>query len=128
MKAIAKKYSSEKQDFHVAVFTSRPVLKVKEKGTDKSPMTFTFIDSVLRYGRGMVEADLGDAYRRAGKAFQGQLQQNFVVLRDRESYPEVVAEGASTLRKRQREKEARGQEQNRGSKGGRVVRERRDRK
>jgi hypothetical protein len=128
MKAIAKKYSSEKQDFHIAVFTSRPVLKVKEKGTDKSPMTFTFIDSVLRYGRGMVEADLGDAYRRAGKAFQGQLQQNFVVLRDRESYPEVVAEGASTPRKRQRENEARGQEQNRGSKGGRVVRERRDRK
>ena len=98
------------------------MLKVKEKGTDKSPMSFTFIDSVVRFGRGMVEADLGDAYRRAGRAFQGQLQHNFVVLRDRESYPAVVDEGASTFtpRKRQREDEARGQEQNR-SKGGRVV-------
>jgi hypothetical protein len=42
MKAMAKKFSSEKQDFHVAIFSSRPVLRVKEKGSDKNPMSFTF--------------------------------------------------------------------------------------
>ncbi len=70
-----------------------------------------------------MEAELEDAYRRAGRAFQGQLQQYFVVLRDRESYPVVVNRGASafTPRKRQREDEAKGQEQNRGSKRGSVV-------
>ena len=83
MKAMAKKYSNDKLDFHVAAFSSRPVLRVKEKGTEKTPMSFTFSDAVARYGREMVEGDFEEAYRRAGRAFQGQLQQNFVVLRDR---------------------------------------------
>jgi hypothetical protein len=80
------------------------VLQVKEKDTDKKPMSFTFIDSAARYGREMVEGELEDAYRRAGRAFQGQLQQTFVVLRDRESYPVMANQGASTStpRKRQR--------------------------
>ena len=30
----------------------------------------------------MNEAELGEAYRRAGVAFRGQLQQNFVVLHE----------------------------------------------
>ena len=94
LKAIAKKYTNEKQDFHVAAFSSRPVLQVKEKGTEKRPMVLTFIDAVTRYGREMVEGDLVEAYRRAGRTFQGQLQQNFVVLRDRTSNP-VAAEGPS---------------------------------
>jgi hypothetical protein len=117
MKAMAKKYSCAKQDFHVAAFLSRPVLKVKEKESDKTPMTFTFIDSVVRYGREMVEEELEDAYRRAGRAFQGQLQQNFVVLRDRESYPVMANQGASTStpRKRQREEGAGWRDQRRGA-------------
>jgi hypothetical protein len=57
MKAFAKKYSNEKQDFHVAAFSSRPVLQVREKGVEQKPMMFTFIDAVARYGRGMVEGD-----------------------------------------------------------------------
>jgi hypothetical protein len=109
LKAIAKKYTNEKQDFHVAAFSSRPVLPIKEKGTEKRPMVLTFIDAVTRYGREMVEGDLVKAYRRAGRTFQSQLQQNFVVLRDRTSNP-VAAEGGSsyhTPRKRQREEEGR---------------------
>jgi hypothetical protein len=84
-----------------------------EKSTDKNPMLFTFIDAVARYGREMVEGDLEEAYRRAGKAFQGQLQQNFGVLRDRESDPVAALQGAtsSTPRKRQREDEIRNQEE-----------------
>ena len=121
MKAMAKKFSSEKQDFHVAIFSSRPVLRVKEKGSDKNPMSFTFIDSVVRYGRDMTEGDLEDAYRRAGKAFHGQLQQNFVVLRDRESNTVMALQGSSnsTPRKRQREDDRKSQDQKRVTRGGR---------
>ncbi len=36
----------------------------------------------------MKQADLGEAYRRAGSTFRGQKQQNFVVLHD--SCPPVV--------------------------------------
>ena len=121
MKAMAKKFSSEKQDFHVAIFSSRPVLRVREKGSDRNPMSFTFIDSVVRYGRGMTEGDLEDAYRRAGKAFHGQLQQNFVVLRDRESNTVMALQGSSnfTPRKRQREDDRKSQDQKRVTRGGR---------
>ena len=35
------------------------------------------------YGKGLREDDLVSAYRKAGAAFGGQLQQNFVVLHDR---------------------------------------------
>jgi hypothetical protein len=100
MKEIAKKYSSEKQEFHVAAFSSRPVLQVCEKGVEQKPMTFTFIDAVA------VEGDFKEAYRRAGRAFQGQLQQNFVVLEEREHVPEMASrdDSSSTPRKRQRER------------------------
>jgi hypothetical protein len=68
----------------------------------------------------MVEGDLEDAYRRAGKAFHGQLQQNFVVLRDRESSPVTAVQGFSnsTPRKRQREEERKSQDQKKGARGG----------
>ena len=125
LKAIAKKYSNDKQDFHVVAYTSRPVLQVKQKGSDQKPMGLTFIDAITRYGRELVEGELGDAYRRTGKAFQGQLQQNFVVLRDRMSAPEGFSGGPSsaTPKKRQREEEGnqnQTQLSKRGAKGGGV--------
>jgi hypothetical protein len=36
----------------------------------------------VRFGSGLGESDLGDAYRRAGVTYRGQLQQNFVVLHE----------------------------------------------
>jgi hypothetical protein len=76
---------------------------------------------VTRYGREMEEGDLVEAYRRAGRTFHGQLQQNFVVLKDRMSNP-AAAEGGpsfSTPRKRQREEEVRPHPGKRGARGGR---------
>ena len=121
MKAFAKKYSNEKQDFHVAAFSSRPVLQVREKGVEQKPMMFTFIDAVARYGRGMVEGDFEEAYRRAGRAFQGQLQQNFVVLVEKGRGTEMAIrdDSSSTPRKRQREEERKTEFQRRGPRGGR---------
>ena len=83
MKAIAKKFSNETEEMFVVAFTSRPVLQVRPKDRNKNSMAFTFSDAVTRYGEGMQEEELGEAYRRAGAAFKGQLQQNFVVLHDR---------------------------------------------
>jgi hypothetical protein len=44
--------------------------------------TYNFSDSLVRFGANLVMAELEEAYKRAGAAFKGQLQQNFVVLRD----------------------------------------------
>jgi hypothetical protein len=51
-------------------------------------MAYTFTDTMTRFGQQMRQSYLGEAYRRAGFAFKGQLQQNFVVLHD--SCPPVV--------------------------------------
>jgi hypothetical protein len=34
----------------------------------------------VRYGSGLLELDLGEAYKKAGVVFRGQLEKNFVVL------------------------------------------------
>ena len=70
MKAIAKKFSTEKEMFVIA-FVSRPVLQVRPKDQNGRTMGYTFSDAVVRYGEGLQEADLGNAYRRAGGAFRG---------------------------------------------------------
>jgi hypothetical protein len=82
-------------------------------------MILTFIDAVTRCGREMVEGDLMEAYRRAGRTFQGQLQQNFVVLGDRVNYPAAAEVGPSysTPRNRQREEESRPHPGKRGARG-----------
>jgi hypothetical protein len=119
LKAIAKKHANDKQDFHVVAYSSRPILQIKQKGSDQNPMGLTFIDAVSRFGKEMLEGDLGEAYRRAGRAFQGQLQQNFVILRDRRNATAVLTEGpsSSTPRKRQRDEERQTQFSKRGMRG-----------
>ena len=82
LRAIARKYTSETEDLFVSAFASRPVLQVRKKIENQRTLAFTFVDAISKYGAGMREADLGEAYKRAGTAFNGQLQQNFVVLHD----------------------------------------------
>jgi hypothetical protein len=65
----------------VAAFVSRSVLHVRSNGGGGAKLgTFSFSDALSRYGTGLTEAELANAYKRAGSAFKGQLQQNFVVL------------------------------------------------
>jgi hypothetical protein len=52
-------------------------------------MAFTFGDALEKYGIQLRQGDVGEAYRRAGVAFKGQMQQKFVVLHD--SRPPIVA-------------------------------------
>jgi len=89
MKAIAKKISNKSMVSHVAAYSSRPVLHVREVGKPESTnRAYTFIDAVQRYGGAVCQADLEEAYRRAGSAFRGQLEQHFVVLRENRPVPD----------------------------------------
>jgi hypothetical protein len=83
MKAFVAKITNSDQVSYVSAFTSRPILHVKPKKPENGrPTSFTFSDAVAKYGSLVKDEDLGEAYRRAGTAFTGQLEQHFVVLRD----------------------------------------------
>ena len=86
LRAMAKKFSTEGEELFVIAYTSRPLLQLRRKEAGNRSMAFTFSDAIARYGKNLTEGDLGDAYRRAGVAFRGQLQQNFVVLHERQPY------------------------------------------
>jgi hypothetical protein len=87
MKAIAKKISNDNDLAYVVGFIPRPVMHIKKRGGgDQAPFkTYSFVDAIKYHGAVLVQDDLGGAYARAGRAFEGQLQQNFIVLRDSES-------------------------------------------
>jgi hypothetical protein len=51
----------------------------------KPAKTYTFIDAVKQFGSRLKTEDLLEAYAKAGKAFSGQLEQNFVVLKEADS-------------------------------------------
>jgi hypothetical protein len=44
--------------------------------------SYSFIDTVTRYGNMVGVEELETAYGRAGRSFNGQLQQNFIVLNE----------------------------------------------
>ena len=81
--AIAQKVSSQNVKAYVVGFISRPVMHIKKisAGTQK---TFTFVDSIMNYGNLIRPADLLAAYKRAGTSFDGQLQQNFMLMTEAE--------------------------------------------
>ena len=94
LKAIGTKCSNGEVDMFVVSFTSRPVLQIKKKdGSGQHAMTF--VDAVARLGKGLSRGDLQTAYARAGSSFEGQLQQNFVVLHDKEGRMAVQKPGGS---------------------------------
>jgi hypothetical protein len=83
MKAIAKRLTNKAVNAHVAAYSSRPILHVRDAGrTDSSGRAYTFIDAVTQFGGVVVQDDLHEAYRRAGSAFKGQMEQHYVVLKE----------------------------------------------
>ncbi len=89
LKAIAKKISGQSISAHVVAFISRPVMHVKSNTGATNvmvPKTFTFVDAVAQYGHAMLQFELADAYRRAGTSFKGQMEQMFVILRERDDW------------------------------------------
>ena len=88
MKAIARKVSNKDDLAYVAGFTSRPMMHIRRAGapspTTRPLRSFSYIDTVTRFGHLVGVEDLETAYGRAGRSFNGQLQQNFVVLNERD--------------------------------------------
>jgi len=101
MKAISKKITTTKESAYVAAYSSRPILHVRSqvRAGEVTNRAYTFIDSIIKFGKVLLRCDLDEAYRRAGTAFRGQLEQHFVVLR--ESGPSGGS--ASRAGKRQRQ-------------------------
>ena len=87
LKAMANKFRSDNEELFVMGYASRPVLHVKPKRAGQRPMWLSFSDALLKYGPGLGENDLNEAYRKSGIAFRGQLEQNFVVLHDKIEKP-----------------------------------------
>ncbi len=87
LKSIAKKISNNKDFAFVASFISRPVLHIRQKNdrNEKPSRSYTFIDAIKQFGAQLQKTDLLDAYAKAGTAFSGQLEQNFVVLKESDS-------------------------------------------
>ena len=83
LRAFAKQFGEEgDEEMYVSAYSSRPVLHIKDKTGNRRPSVLTFADAVTRFG-GMVKDDfLGEAYRRAGNSFKGQMEQTFVVLKE----------------------------------------------
>jgi hypothetical protein len=88
MKTIARRITNNNDIAYVAGFTSRPMMHIRMAGApavNTRPLkSFTFIDLVSRFGRQLKKEELETAYGRAGRSFNGQLQQNFVVLNERD--------------------------------------------
>ena len=83
MWALAKKPNNSNEIRTVLSYSSRPLLQIKDREGKKRPMSLGFVDALSRFGKGLREEDLAGAYRKAGTAFVGQMQQTFVVLHDR---------------------------------------------
>jgi hypothetical protein len=86
MKAIARKVTNDEIQAYVVGFISRPIMHLRKKsdGRDVKPhKSYTFTEAIENYGQLIYAADLENAYTRAGSAFKGVMQQNFVVLHDK---------------------------------------------
>jgi hypothetical protein len=85
MKAVARKVTDKNELAYVSGFISRPMMHIRKAGapTNQRPLkSFTFIDTISRFGNLVVRGDLDAAYARAGRAFAGGMRQNFVVLEE----------------------------------------------
>lgn len=104
MKAISKKVTNSKDSAYVAAYSSRPILHVRSQGKsgEVTNRAYTFIDSIIKFGKVLLRSDLDDAYRQAGTAFRGQLEQHFVVLRELGPVTGGASASASRSGKRQR--------------------------
>jgi hypothetical protein len=87
LKSIVKQFTGKDDlEMYVAAYTSRPVLKIKNTKTQNTSV-HTFTDAILKFGKKIDLNNLDDAYRRAGRAFTGNMEQNFVVLTDNRKIP-----------------------------------------
>ena len=82
--AIARQFGSEEQKIYVKQFTARPVIVIKNSDSANygKEYALTFVDAMARFGLGLDEANLAQAYWKTGSAFHDQLEQTFVILNE----------------------------------------------
>jgi hypothetical protein len=79
LRAMVKCFASVKETMFVTAFASRPLLHLRPKESSCRVMAYRLVDAMSRYGQQMRQANLGEAYRRAGVPFKDQLQQKNVL-------------------------------------------------
>ncbi len=57
-------------------------IKKRLEQSEMRPFVLTFADGVERFGNQLLQSGLLDAYKRAGRAFIGQMEHHFVVLKN----------------------------------------------
>lgn len=92
LRALSTSLTFGDQEAFVKGFSSRPVLCVKTKIPDAPPgveelssdpgRNYTFCEAVEKWGHTLSQGSLVKAYRKAKPAFNGCLEQYFVVLRE----------------------------------------------
>jgi hypothetical protein len=91
LKALARKISAQNVVAYALPFVSRPTLQVRSTdATSTEVKTFTFMDAIAKYGHLLKQLNLGEAYRRAGSFFRGQLEQQFMVLKETGSMVQLI--------------------------------------
>jgi hypothetical protein len=113
LKAIADHHSTDKETNWVSAFVSRPMIHVRTKEGGSRVGSYNFSDALTRYGAKLNQKELNAAYKRAGSAFKGQLQQFFVVLSEQglgDAMEAAVAgpSGANETTRGKRPREVRG--------------------
>ena len=88
LKALAKKVSDSSITAHAVPFVSKPVMHVRHVDGGHGTRTYTYTDAVAKFGHLLKQVELGEAFRRAGNSFKGQLQQHFVVLKEQSQMPQ----------------------------------------
>ncbi len=85
MKALARKITDNSNSAYVVPFISKPIIHVRPTGTGygEGSKSYNFVEAVEKFGHLVKQVDLGDAYRRAGNSFKGQLEQHFIILREK---------------------------------------------
>jgi hypothetical protein len=102
LKALARKITDQQTIAYAVPFVSRPVLQIraKESGSTAEARSFSFTDAVAKYGHLLKQFELADAYRRAGSHFKGQLEQQFLVLKEKKEGERIRGGGANSHRPR----------------------------
>jgi hypothetical protein len=69
---------------YVFLYTLRPIFQIRN-GRDQSLQVLTVTYAILRFLTRICQGRLVDANSRAERAFAGQLEQHFVVLKDNQN-------------------------------------------
>ncbi len=102
LKILAKRLTTDSELAYVQAFSSRPSLHVRERDTEFPPgeegvpevvatfpsRSYTFAESMAKWGHLLTPQMLAPVRRKASTAFSGCLEQYFVVLSDVDPLPE----------------------------------------